>query len=74
MLRLAAEAQDAKLQAGFNLADTFIAVSGPNQKKVSRFQPRFLRLRFHHLGSKFQIPINELYEQIMKMSPAEKGE
>lgn len=72
MLSLAAEAQDVKLQADFNLADTYIVVSGPNQKKVSRFQLRFLRLRFHHLGSKFQIPISELYKQIMEMSPAEK--
>lgn len=63
MLCLAAETQDVKLRAGFNLADTFI---------ISRGQMRFLRLHFRHLGNGFQVPINELYEQIIKMSPAEK--
>lgn len=70
MLCLAAEAQEVKLRAGFNLADTYMIF----QKKVSRFQLRFLILFFHQLGSKLQIPINELYKQIIKMSLAEKGD
>lgn len=49
-------------RAGFDLADTYI---------ISRGQLGFLRLHFRHLANK--VPINELYRQIMKMSPAEKG-
>lgn len=44
MLCLAAETQDVKLRAGFNLADTYI---------ISRGQPGFLRLRFRHLANEF---------------------
>ena len=56
MLCLAAEALRVELRAGFNLADTYIILSGPNRKKVSRFQQRFLRLLFHRLGGKTSNP------------------
>lgn len=67
MLRLAAEASHVKSLAGFNLADTYIIVSGLNPKV---FQIFTLSSRG---GRKFQIPINELYKQIMRTGPADRG-